>query len=106
MDRKATYIRAWRKKRGHTLDEMVGRLEALEVKTTAATLSRVETGKTPYAQDMLEALAVALNVEVWQLLEDNPEIPSAPVANFIRHLSDKEAAQAEAVLRAMFEKSA
>lgn len=106
MERKATYIRQWRKKRGHTLDDMVGRLDALGVQTTGATLSRIERGGQPYNQDLLEPIAVALGVESWQLLVDNPDIESAPVTDFLRHLDAQQAAQAEAVLRAMFEKSA
>lgn len=106
MDRQPTYIRAWRKKKGYTLDEMVGRLDALGVQTTGATLSRIERGGQPYNQDLLEPIAMALGVESWQLLKDNPDIPTAPVEDFVRHLDAKQAAQAEAVLRAMFEKSA
>lgn len=106
MERKRTYIRQWRNKRGYTLAQMVGRLAELEVPTTEATLSRIETTKQPYSQDIMEAIADALDVDVWQLTGDNPEIPSAPVADFIRRLSEKEAAQAEAVLRAMFENRA
>jgi transcriptional regulator with XRE-family HTH domain len=106
MDRKPTYIRHWRRERGYTLDDMVGRLEALGVQTTAASLSRIERGTQPYSQDIMEAIAAALDVESWQLLKDNPTIPSAPVASFISELTEQEAAQAEAVLRAMFEKRA
>jgi transcriptional regulator with XRE-family HTH domain len=67
MARKPTYIRAWREKRGHTLDDMVGRLDALGVKITGASLSRIERGIQPYNQDTLEAIAEALNVTVGQL---------------------------------------
>ena len=106
MDRKPTYIRAWRKKRGYTLHDMVGRLEALGVMTTGATLSRIERGGQPYNQDLLEPIAFALDVESWQLLKDNPEIPTAPVHDLVERLNSAQAAQAEAVLRAMFEKQA
>lgn len=113
MERKPTYIRAWReaggggrKKGGYTLDEIAGRLEVLDVRITTASLSRIERGIQPCSVDTLEAIAEALGVESWQLLKDNPDIPTAPVADFISHLSEKEAAQAEAVLRAMFEKRA
>ncbi len=105
MDRNPTYIRAWRKKRGYTLSDLVGRLEALGVMTTGATLSRIERGGQPYNQDLLEPIAFALGVESWQLLKDNPDIPTAPVHDFVGTLDAKQAAQAEAVLRAMFEKS-
>lgn len=104
MERRATYIRAWRKKRGYTLDQMVGRLEALGVETTGASISRIERGEQPYSQDILEALAEALNVSVAHLLEHNPEIPQSEVIDFLSHLDAREAAQAEAVLKAMFAK--
>lgn len=104
MDRNATYIRAWREKKGYTLDQMVGRLDVLGVQTTGATLSRIERGITPYNQDLLEPIAEALGVKVAQLVEDNPDIPPAPVLDFVRHLTKKEAEQAEAVLRAMFKR--
>jgi transcriptional regulator with XRE-family HTH domain len=106
MERKPTYIRAWRKKRGYALEEMVGRLDVLGVPITAASLSRIERGIQPCSLDTIEAIAEALGVESWQLLKDNPDIPTAPVADFIQHLDEKDAAQAEAVLRAMFEKRA
>ena len=106
MDRKATYIRAWRKERGYTLDDMVGRLDTIGVATTGATLSRIETGKQPYSQDLLEAIAGALDVSVAQLLEHNPAIKPSPVSDLMQHLDAKQREQAEAVLRAMFPDSA
>lgn len=95
-----------RKAGGYTLDDMVGRLDELGVKITAASLSRIERSIQPYSEDILDALAAALDLETWQLLKDNPDIPTAPVADFLSHLDAKDAAQAEAVLRAMFEKRA
>lgn len=106
MDRKTTYVRQWRKAKGLSLDDMVGRLQALGVETTGASLSRIERGLQPYSQDIMEALAESLGVEVWQLHKDNPDIPTAPVADFVQKLTEAEAAQAEAVLRAMFGKLA
>lgn len=102
MARKATYIRAWRDEKGFTLEDMVGRLAVLGVDTTGASLSRIERGIQPYSQDTLEAIADALDVSVAQLIEDNPELPPAKILDFVRHLSDIEAAQADKVLRAMF----
>ena len=102
MPRKATYIRAWRKKRGHSLDEVVGRLAVLGVPMTGASLSRIERGIQPYSQDMLEALADALDVSVSQLIEHNPEMPGATIYRFMSHLNVDDAKQAENVLRAMF----
>lgn len=102
MSRKRTYIRDWRKKRGHTLDEMVGRLEALGVKITGASLSRIERGQQPYSQDILEAIADSLDVTVAQLVEHDPKIEKSEVIDFLQRLGEREAKQAETVLRAMF----
>jgi transcriptional regulator with XRE-family HTH domain len=102
MERKAHYIRAWRTERGHSLDDMVGRLAVLGVETTGASISRIERGIQPYNQDMLEALAAALDVPVSYLVERNPAIPPAKVYDLLPHLSKDEAEQADKVLRAMF----
>lgn len=102
MERKATYIRAWRNKRGHSLDDMVGRMAAIGVETTGASLSRIERGLQPYNQDMLEAIAAALDVEAWQLIRDNPDIPEAQIIDLLQRLNKDEAEQADKVLRAMF----
>lgn len=101
MGRKPTYIREWRQKRGHTLAAMIGRLEVLGVNITEASLSRIERGVQPYSQDILEALAQALDVEEWQLLRDHPE-KEGQVVDFMVHLDEKERKQAIAVLQAMF----
>lgn len=102
MERKATYIRAWRNKRGYSLDDMVGRLAELGVSSTGATLSRIERGLQPYNQDIMEAIATALDVEVWQLTKDNPDIPPAKIYDLLPHLDKDEIDQAEKVLRALF----
>lgn len=102
MERKATYIRAWRGERGYSLDDMVGRLEVLGVETTGASLSRIERGLQPYNQDMLEAIASALNVPASYLIERNPELPPAKVYDLLARLDKDQADQAEKVLRAMF----
>jgi transcriptional regulator with XRE-family HTH domain len=104
MGRKATYIRSWRKHRGFTLDQMVGRMAEIGVETTGATLSRIERGQQPYSQDILEAIAEALNVSPADLIENNPELPEAEVIDFLRHLDERDRQQASAVLKAMFGK--
>lgn len=101
MERKPTYIKEWRRKRGYTQREVVGRLAVLEVAMTEASLSRIENGKQPYSQDTLEAIATALDLEPGQLLDHNP-FKEGAVIDFLRHLDAKQAEQAEAVLRAMF----
>lgn len=102
MERKATYIRAWRDLRGYTLDDMVGRLAELGVAVTGASLSRIERGIQPYSQDILEAIAAALDCSPADLLENDPRIPDAEIIDFMRHLEEDEKRQAAAVLKAMF----
>jgi transcriptional regulator with XRE-family HTH domain len=104
MGRKATYIRAWRRKRGYTLDDMVGRMEALGVAITGASISRIERCEQPYSQDILEALAEALGVTPADLIENNPDVPEAEVFDLVRRLNQSEKQQASAVLKAMFGK--
>lgn len=102
MARKPTYIRAWREEKGLTLDQMVGRLAELGVDTTVASLSRIERGKQPYSQDIIEAIAEALGVTMSHLTERNPTMPPAKIINFLDHLNPSEVQRAEDVLRAMF----
>lgn len=110
MERKKTYIRQWREAAnggvGYTLDEMVGRMAELGVPITAASLSRIERGIQPYSQDILEAIAVALDRSPADLLENDPRIPEAEIIDFMHHLSPGELNQAAAVLKAMFQKQA
>jgi transcriptional regulator with XRE-family HTH domain len=106
MARKRTYIRAWREKRGYTLDDMLGRLDAIGTKITGASLSRIERGIQPYSQDILEAIAEAMNLTVADLLENDPNVPEAEILDFVKRLSERERQQAESVLRAMFEERA
>ena len=51
-------IRAWRKRRGLTLEQL-----AAQVDSTPATLSRIERQVRPYSQHLLERLADALVCE-------------------------------------------
>lgn len=110
MERKPTYIRAWReaggkdrRPGGFTLDDMVGRLAELGVETTSATLSRVETGKVPYRQDLLEAIAEALGVSRTDLLENDPNVDGGEVIDMLYHMDARERARAAVLLRAAFD---
>lgn len=47
------------------------------VGTSGAMISRIESGKTPYTQDTLEALADALSTDVASLLMRDPTNPEA-----------------------------
>jgi transcriptional regulator with XRE-family HTH domain len=65
-----TQIRAWRTHRSLTLEQLAER-----VGVTHATLSRIERGKQPYNQVLLESLADALGTDVASLLIRNPDDP-------------------------------
>ncbi len=45
--------------------------------TSVASVSRIETGRQPYTQDYLEALASALQTDPASLLMRNPDDPEA-----------------------------
>lgn len=70
--RRRTFIRQWREHRGLTQEQLASRLE-----TSVASISRIESGTQPYTQDVLEALADALNTDPASLLMRNPEDPDA-----------------------------
>lgn len=64
---RVTFIRQWREARGLTLEQLAERIG-----TTHASLSRIERGKQPYTQPMLESIADALAVDVASLLMRDP----------------------------------
>ena len=72
------FLRQWRDFRGMSLDAMVEAIVALDVVTgglTKASLSRIETGKTPYTRDTLEAYAAVLGCHPADLLGRAPVDP-------------------------------
>lgn len=70
-----TFIREWRKSRGLTLERLADRVGASVGGFTHASLSRIENGKQPYSQPILEALAEALGTDPVSLLIRNPTDP-------------------------------
>ena len=69
-NRRATYLREWRKHRGKTLVQVA---EALTM--THGQLSRIERGDSPYNQTLLEALADIYACEPVDMLIRNPADP-------------------------------
>lgn len=67
--RTRTFIRAWREYRNLSQEQMAGRVEM-----SRENYSRIENGKVPYNQDVLEMSALALNCSVSDLLEQDPRI--------------------------------
>jgi transcriptional regulator with XRE-family HTH domain len=61
------FIKAWRKHRGLTQEQLASRIEA-----AVSTISQLETGKQGYSQPMLESLAGALDCQPADLLMRDP----------------------------------
>jgi transcriptional regulator with XRE-family HTH domain len=65
------YIRAWRKSRGLTLEQLAERIGM-----THQNLGKIERGLVPYNQVLLEALADQLRCEPADLIIRDPESPN------------------------------
>jgi transcriptional regulator with XRE-family HTH domain len=73
---KRTYIKEWRERRGLSLRRLADRLEQTpggDLLISHASIGRIEKGQQPYSQPILEAIAFALGVPAYMLLEVNPE---------------------------------
>lgn len=92
------YIREWRLHRALTQEQLAGRLD-----TSKTTISRIEAGKQPYTQDVLEALAEALGCGPADLLMRDPTRPSAPwdLADTVRQMTPEDQQRAAAVIMAL-----
>lgn len=97
------YLREWRKKRGLTQEQVVHRLELLEdpaMPKTAASLSRLENGKQPYSQRVLEALAFIYDCEAWELIGRHPD-KDGRVIDLVAIMDERQRAQAITILEAI-----
>lgn len=90
------FIKAWREFRGLTQEALAERVE-----TTTATISRLENGKQPYSQELLEALASALRCEVADLIARPPHKSRDELLTLLETLDDERRAQAARILRAL-----
>ena len=70
--RTRTFIKAWREHRGLSQDQVAGRIEM-----SRENYGRIENGKVPYNQDVLEMTAIALNCSVSDLLERDPRVENS-----------------------------
>lgn len=97
-----TYIKEWRKYRGLSLRRLAQRLELDGPAETFshASLGRIENGKQPYSQPILEALAAALNCSVVDLLSRNP-YKEGEVIDLMSLIDDSNRDTAVRVLRAL-----
>lgn len=96
------YFREWRQHRSMTQAEVVARLEYIggDLPTTGASLSRLENGKQPYSQPVLEALAEIYQTEPAALLERNP-LKEGEVVDFWAALDERQRKQVMAIAKAV-----
>lgn len=94
-NRRRHYVREWRKFRGLTQERLAERTPY-----TTGAISQLETGRTRYTQDMLEALAVALQCEPGDLLSRNP-LKDGEVVDLFAGMSDEQRQAAVRVIKAM-----
>lgn len=96
------FIRKWRKHRGLSLRKLA---ECLEKSpgiplTSHANIGRIETYEQPYSQDILEAIAEALNVTVVELLTVDPT-KDGDVVDLVKLVKAKDRDRAIRVLKAL-----
>lgn len=89
------YIREWRLHRKLSLRKLADRMEVEPgvPLTSHANIDRIEKGVQPYTQEILEAIAAALEVTVLDLLSVNPA-KNGEIVDLLNALSpeNKEAA--------------
>ncbi|TPM25689.1 helix-turn-helix transcriptional regulator [Mesorhizobium sp. B2-3-4] len=96
-ERRRHFIKEWRAHRGLTLDRLADRVEI-----SKATLSRIESGKQPYTQDTLEALADALQCEPADLIMRDPTKAGA-IWSLWEQANPVQRQQIESVVRALLD---
>ena len=106
------YLREWRKASGLTLEQAADRIEraseahldgvasARPVGMTHATLSRIERGKLPYNQVLLELLAQVYHTDRASLIMRDPSDPDG-LWSIWEQLRPRERTQAVEVMKAL-----
>lgn len=92
---KPIHLRAWREYRGLSQETLAARVDS-----TAASISRLENGRQPYSQPLLEALADALGCTAADLIM-RPPTANEGLNTVIAGLSDAQRRQAETIIRAL-----
>lgn len=97
------YLKHWRKHRHYTQDQVVDRLAAFDdpnLPQTTASLSRIENGKQPYSQRIIEALAEIYQCEPHELIGRNPEV-AGDVIDMLFKLSESQRRQIHVIIEAI-----
>lgn len=97
-----TFLREWREHRGKTQAQVVAQLEFIggDLPTTTASLSRLENGKQPYSQPIIEALAEIYDVDPEYLIARDPT-KDGEVVDFVGRLDERQQQQVLALAKAM-----
>ncbi|RCL01042.1 MAG: hypothetical protein JSC189_000916 [Candidatus Tokpelaia sp. JSC189] len=96
------FIRQWRKYRGLSLRKLADRMEIEPgvPLTSHANIGRIETFQQPYSQEILEAIAISLNVSVTDLLTVDPT-KDGEIVDLLRLIKDENREQITKVLRVL-----
>ena len=103
MVQRFTYLKQWRRHLHLTQAQVADRLSHLDdpkLPTTAASLSRIETGRQPYSQRILEALAELYAVSPADLLGRDPT-KDGRIYDLVARMNPVQRAQAGQVLEAL-----
>lgn len=103
MTESRNYLAKWRKFRGLTQMQVLDRLAVMEddlLPKTGASLSRLENGKQPYSQRVLEALAEIYDCEPADLIGRDPD-KEGKVIDLVHHMTKRQLDQAIAILEAL-----
>lgn len=103
MSESPNYLRKWRLFRRLTQMQVLDRLTVMEdpnLPKTGASLSRLENGKQPYSQRILEALSDIYDCEPADLIGRDPD-KEGKVVDLMARMSQTQLDQAMAVLEAL-----
>lgn len=94
MTKPANQLRAWRKFRGISQDEL-----AAKVDTAKGVISLLENGKRPLSDKWLHKLAAALNTRAGHLIDIDPADLDNDIVDIWTSLSAADRVQAASILR-------
>jgi transcriptional regulator with XRE-family HTH domain len=92
------FIRAWREERGLSQDQLVDRVREQLDSFSKASLSRLENGKQPYSEPILEALAYALMIEPGDLVMRDPKSEVWSIMDTLKGLGEEDRAQVARII--------